>query len=239
MESSAATDRRTTCGSSSKPYNYVQKGPAPTAQSSGVGPPASHSSGLHIGVELNLMRCNAASAAAAGTPSGSDRWRPSVDMSTEVWSQPARNYSVMLPKRRGVYGESSMAILGGCHCGALRYGIDVDALDDVANCHCTICRRTTGAAFTTWASVPRDAFRWESGTPRVYRSGSDCERYFCPSCGAQLALHTTLAPHVIDVTVGTLNAADLSPPTRNVWVKNRLAWVALGDALLNKDEETL
>lgn len=165
-----------------------------------------------------------------------DYWLPSLGGPR---SRPARNQSIMLPNLRGVYGESSMAILGGCHCGALRYVIDVDALDDVANCHCTICRRTTGAAFTTWASVPRDAFRWESGTPRVYRSGSDCERYFCPSCGAQLALHTTLAPHVIDVTVGTLNAADLYPPTRNVWVKNRLAWVALGDALLNEDEETL
>ena len=37
----------------------------------------------------------------------------------------------------------------------------------------------------------------------------------------------------------TLDAADLYSPTRNVWVKNRLVWVALDDALLNEDEETL
>lgn len=32
---------------------------------------------------------------------------------------------------------------GGCHCGNLRYQID-GPVDDVAHCHCTICRRTSG-----------------------------------------------------------------------------------------------
>jgi hypothetical protein len=146
---------------------------------------------------------------------------------------------IILARSKDAVGGRKVAIHGGCHCGRLRYVIDLDVLDDVANCHCTICRRTTGAPFTSWATVPREVFRWESGAPAAYRSGPDCERYFCPSCGAQLALHTTLAPHAIDVTIGTLDDADRYRPTRNVWAKNRLVWVVLDDVLPSEDEETL
>ncbi|WP_459617808.1 GFA family protein, partial [Enterobacter hormaechei] len=37
---------------------------------------------------------------------------------------------------------------GGCHCGYLRYAVAAP-LDDVAHCHCSICRRTTGGIVTT------------------------------------------------------------------------------------------
>jgi len=91
----------------------------------------------------------------------------------------------------------------------------------------------------TWATVPLDGFRWESGTPRVYASSPDGRRYFCPRCGAQLALHTARAPLTIDVTVATLEKPDRYPPTRHVWVRNKLAWVRTDDGLAQDDEETL
>src|SRR3569832_906940 len=37
-----------------------------------------------------------------------------------------------------------MAITGGCHCGAIRYEIEGEALTH-ALCHCTDCRRCAGA----------------------------------------------------------------------------------------------
>lgn len=61
-----------------------------------------------------------------------------------------------------------MTIRGGCQCGALRYAIALDALTDVANCHCITCRRLSGAPFTTWATVPRESFAWERGVSRVF-----------------------------------------------------------------------
>ena len=42
---------------------------------------------------------------------------------------------------------------GGCHCGYLRYAVAAP-LDDVAHCHCSICRRTTGGIVTTWDGGP-------------------------------------------------------------------------------------
>ncbi|KPW91720.1 hypothetical protein ALO50_01812 [Pseudomonas syringae pv. cerasicola] len=37
---------------------------------------------------------------------------------------------------------------GGCHCGGLRYQFDAP-LRDIAHCHCSICRRTSGATVVT------------------------------------------------------------------------------------------
>lgn len=53
-----------------------------------------------------------------------------------------------------------IVLRGVRHCTSSRYELDTDTFDDVANCHCTICRRTTGATMATGATVPIGAFRW-------------------------------------------------------------------------------
>ncbi|AOV16248.1 aldehyde-activating protein [Acidihalobacter aeolianus] len=130
-------------------------------------------------------------------------------------------------------------IEGRCACGACRYRIDAAGLDDVAICHCGECRRSTGGTHVTWASVPRAAFQWTGVEPHCYRPASGGERYFCPACGAHLALWTPLAPDTLDVTVSTLDHPERHPPDRHIWVSSRLPWVSLNDGLAQEDEETL
>jgi hypothetical protein len=132
-----------------------------------------------------------------------------------------------------------MSLAGSCHCGYVTYQVDQERLDDVANCHCSICRRCSGGTFVTWATVPREHFAWLTHTPAVYRATPESERYFCPRCGAQLALVTGLAPGSIDITVATLERVDDFAPGKEIWVANKIAWVQLSDALVHEDEETL
>jgi hypothetical protein len=132
-----------------------------------------------------------------------------------------------------------MAIEGGCHCGAVRYAIRLERLDDVANCHCTDCRRLSGAPFATWATVPLGSFAWLDGTPAVYESLPGCRRWSCPVCGSRLALHTALAPDTLDIAVCTLDRPDAYPPSRNIWVRSRLPWVADAGVLPDEYEEVL
>ena len=72
---------------------------------------------------------------------------------------------------------------GSCHCGAVRYRV-AGALEDVAHCHCSVCRRVTGGLLVTWATVRCDDFQWLQGTPQRYDSSASCVRYFCSRCGA-------------------------------------------------------
>ncbi|AYC31005.1 GFA family protein [Pseudomonas cavernae] len=128
--------------------------------------------------------------------------------------------------------------LGGCHCGSLRYQFNAP-LHDIAHCHCSICRRTSGGIVTTWITVPLPAFTWTVGEPAQYRSSSHATRYFCPTCGAQLALFTALSPETLDVTVATLDQPERARPDRHIWVKNRLPWLHLDPQLPEEDGETL
>lgn len=127
---------------------------------------------------------------------------------------------------------------GGCHCGQLRYACDAE-LADVAHCHCSICRRTTGGIVTTWVTVPLERFRWTAGKPAEYRSSTSCVRYFCANCGAQLALFTDLAPDTLDITIATLDEVADVVPDRHIWVKSRLPWIHLDEQLPEEWEEKL
>ncbi|HBZ93151.1 GFA family protein [Pseudomonas sp. UBA7530] len=127
---------------------------------------------------------------------------------------------------------------GGCQCGALRYLIAAP-LTDIAHCHCSICRRSSGGILTTWATVPRQAFHWLRGTPKAFASSASCTRYFCGNCGAHLALFTSLSPETMDVTVATLDEPQKGPADRHIWVSSRLPWLELDGQLPCEDGENM
>ena len=132
-----------------------------------------------------------------------------------------------------------MSIKGKCACGKTSYEIRGNAPMDIAVCHCRVCRRSTGGTHVTWASVPKAAFRWTGARAQRFRSSNHGRRYFCKTCGAQLAFFTTKAPGAIDVTVTTLAHPDRYPPTRHIWTHSKLAWVSLKDGLAREKREDL
>jgi hypothetical protein len=58
-----------------------------------------------------------------------------------------------------------MAITGGCHCGAIRYQAEGEALTH-ALCHCTDCRRHAGAPMVGWTMYRLDAVKLQRERPR-------------------------------------------------------------------------
>ena len=55
-----------------------------------------------------------------------------------------------------------MTIRGSCLCGTVRFEI-TGPFAGAGHCHCSICRKSHGAAFATWAFVDPGEFRWTSG----------------------------------------------------------------------------
>lgn len=127
---------------------------------------------------------------------------------------------------------------GGCQCGVLRYQINAP-LEDIAHCHCSVCRRITGGILTTWVTVPRETFHWLGGTPKAFKSSASCTRYFCADCGAHLALFTSLSPHTLDVTVATLDEPEQASANRHIWVGSRLPWLRVDPQLPEEDQEII
>jgi GNAT superfamily N-acetyltransferase len=121
-------------------------------------------------------------------------------------------------------------VLGGCFCGALRYRIGA-AAREVSHCHCTICRRTSGAPFVTWLTVPSAAFAFTSGTPAELHATPRAHRTFCAACGTALTFQLDAQPGIIDVTVGSLDDANAVAPDAHIWTSSQLRWLHIDDDL--------
>ncbi len=119
---------------------------------------------------------------------------------------------------------------GGCFCRAIRYEAE-GRPRRVTHCHCLHCRRTSGAAFLTWAEYPSAGFRFTAGRPARCATRPGVERSFCASCGTQLTYNNADTPEVTDVTVGSLDAADTFVPEDHVWADRMLAWIRMDDGL--------
>lgn len=122
-------------------------------------------------------------------------------------------------------------IEGGCFCGRIRFTVTEKADGDylVANCHCSMCRRTSAAPFVTWLIVPRTAFTYTAGTPKLLQSSAKGTRHFCPDCGTPLLFATTERPDNYDLTTGSLDNPNRFVPTLNVHEESRLTWLHLAD----------
>jgi len=119
---------------------------------------------------------------------------------------------------------------GGCFCGSIRYEAAGTPYHRT-NCHCSICRRTTGAPFVAWFSVPRSGFRWVQGLPGRFQSSPKAVRSFCPRCGTQLTFEHDEAPHEIDVTTCSLDDPERLPPQDHTRTSSRLGWIVTADGL--------
>ncbi|MES3023799.1 MAG: GFA family protein [Pseudomonadota bacterium] len=119
---------------------------------------------------------------------------------------------------------------GGCFCGAIRYQARAQTVQ-ATNCHCSICRRTTGAPYVAWFSVPREDFTVLAGTQSAFRSSTHATRTFCAACGTQLTFADDATPGEIDVTIGSLDEPGRVCPTDHIFTGSKLAWVGLADGL--------
>jgi hypothetical protein len=112
---------------------------------------------------------------------------------------------------------------GGCFCGWLRYEAR-GAPRPQTICHCSICRRTTGAPLVAWFGVPRSLFRWVEGEPTQFKSTTKGRRSFCPCCGTQLTFEYAGVRDQIHVTVCSLDDPGVLPPKHPARA-DRLEWV--------------
>lgn len=120
---------------------------------------------------------------------------------------------------------------GGCFCGAVRYAFS--DVFDAGYCHCSICRRTTGAPVIAWANTPRTSFRVTQGAPRFVATSSEFRRAFCAACGTLMWSESIDAGRwdLVSVHHGTIDHAERIEPAVHICHADRLAWFRIDDAL--------
>src|SRR5580704_17485022 len=76
-------------------------------------------------------------------------------------------------------------IRGKCLCGTFQFEI-LGAIGEVRLCHCDLCRRGNGTAFSANARIPLERYRVIAGEDSIpeYEASPGSRRCFCSRCGS-------------------------------------------------------
>jgi hypothetical protein len=114
-------------------------------------------------------------------------------------------------------------------CDEVRYAIEVEPMW-VGHCHCSMCRKHTGAAVGTYVGFAAGTVRWLGREPARYRSSKDVERSFCPGCGSTIGFHRI---HETSLTIGSFDQPEevvAGCQSRcHVWCEQKLDWFDTAD----------
>ena len=131
--------------------------------------------------------------------------------------------------------ESSASCLprllaGSCYCRAVRYQV-ADEFEYAFNCHCSNCRRTTGAAFKPFGGIKRSKLHLMAGAERLRILGEpDGHNANCALCGS-LLYSVVRAGEYVHVAYGTLVDSPSLSPTAHIFVGSKAPWFTITDSL--------
>ena len=124
---------------------------------------------------------------------------------------------------------------GGCLCGAVRFRLNARPMA-VNACHCTDCKKLTGATNLLMILAAREAFAHEGGPVERYRkraeSGREIDIVRCAKCGVRLWHEPLAAPNLVFVAAGTLDDPGWAIPTSHIWAGRASPGVVFQDDAL-------
>ena len=119
-----------------------------------------------------------------------------------------------------------------CLCGEVVW--EASSPSAVSHCHCSMCRKSHGSSFATYALVPAASFRVVKGAEHVrpFQSSAEVRRAFCGRCGSVVPAQPAEAAgeHGI-VPLGPVEGDPGVRPQLHIFWGSRAPWLALEDGL--------
>ena len=126
-------------------------------------------------------------------------------------------------------------LTGQCRCRAVTYEV-ADEFSYAVNCHCSNCRRTTGAAYKPLAGIRIKKIRIAAGGDSVMLVGDPDSPYVhCRACGSLLYAVVKDGTYA-HVTMGTLVDTPSIRPSHHIFVGSKAPWFEITDDLPQHDE---
>ena len=128
-------------------------------------------------------------------------------------------------------------IQGSCLCGEVRF----ELRDDFSRfhfCHCSQCRKASGAAHGANFFTEPDNIRWLTGAELVTRydvPGRTITNAFCRNCGAGLP-YVSSSGKALVVQAGCLDGTPTCSPHSNIFWAERADWYDAAVASTRHDD---
>jgi hypothetical protein len=126
----------------------------------------------------------------------------------------------------------SEVVRGSCLCDAVRFEVDPPFLR-ASHCHCSRCRKHSGANGCMQARVRRAQFRLLRGAEsiRVYGRGEGAVKAFCVRCGSSLFGGDWPEGDEVSIRLGAFDDDPGIRPQFHLYVDSRAPWDEIRDDL--------
>ena len=128
---------------------------------------------------------------------------------------------------------------GSCLCGGVRFEFS-RSVTPVGLCHCSLCRKVSGAASNAMVVVPKDELRWLAGQELLqsYARATGWRTTFCRTCGSPAPqLHTSGGAWWVPA-----GALDDDPGVRvggHIFVGSKAPWDEIGGSAPQFEERPI
>jgi len=123
---------------------------------------------------------------------------------------------------------------GSCLCKKVTFTINA-FMPHMAHCHCTMCQKFHGAAFSTFGEVTLENFHITNGNDEIkhFHASNDTKRSFCQQCGSSLFFQSKYNEQdkTIEVAIAALDDASGLTPDAHIFTDSKCQWLKLDDSL--------
>lgn len=121
---------------------------------------------------------------------------------------------------------------GSCNCGEVNYTTG-NTVKAVVNCHCNLCRKMNGSAFSTYVVVPESEFLLKKGNLNSVKVSESGTKSYCSNCGTPIFNENPKLPRLKILYLGSLDTEKPIQPQMNIYCESQIKWVTQIASLKN------
>ena len=125
---------------------------------------------------------------------------------------------------------------GKCLCGDVTFKVTGEPVMQ-GNCHCSDCKKNTGAPYATILFFKDEQVSFLSGDTSSFQytadSGNKKTKEFCSKCGSLVYGINTGRPGIKSIYIGVLEDGSFASPQFNVYTTRALPFVPIDESLDN------
>ncbi|AQU82643.1 MULTISPECIES: GFA family protein [unclassified Halomonas] len=124
---------------------------------------------------------------------------------------------------------------GECLCGEVKFEIEGE-LPNFYQCHCSLCRKSTGSTANAATFVNEESFHWVSGQAKIcsFQKPTGYRSDFCSVCGSPVP-NSLRDTGLIWVPAGLLNGETASHIAVHLHVSSSATWEHEPDSCVRLD----
>lgn len=124
-------------------------------------------------------------------------------------------------------------IEGGCRCGEARYTLALEALPPAYACHCHLCQRWSGSAFSLQLLIGEGQLELTGPIETVEFTTEDrvSTQRVCGSCHTRIYNTNSRRPGLAVLRAGTLDRSEELECAAHIFTNYRQRWFALPEGV--------